>query len=111
MNDVMTDREMNEAVARKLGEDVRFGSIFVEGVPDDVMDESHPIPAYSTSIAAAWEVAQRMDEPPYHLTIYGTGRPTRVVVTDYSQGLGRDIIDETFETTPLAICMAFLKLP
>lgn len=106
----MTDQEINEAVARKLGHDVRFGGIFIEGVPDDFMDESHPIPDYCHSIEAAWEVVEYCR---HGLVLYqidlswsrtgSTWYCTMGTKNQYNEGVG-------VGTAPMAVALAFLKL-
>lgn len=71
----MTDQEINEAVARKLGIDPKAT---FSGVDNKTGDLKFDVPDYCHSIAAAWEILE-------------------FVRNKY--------------TTPMSICLAFLKLP
>jgi len=97
----MTDQEINEAVARKLGLEL---CIKVGRVRD-----------YCHDIKAAFECFEKMagtDEPfglfePY-LIRDKLGDSTWVCGLKSSCGW---VVRETADTAPMAICLAFLKLP
>lgn len=104
----MTDQEINEAVAVKLGEDVRHGGIFVQGGDwGEEMDESHPIPDYCHSIEAAWEIVEHIKDKGGRLGLLleangGWRASFKMSPSDYLNG--------HHDTAPMAICKAFLKL-
>lgn len=82
----MTNQEINEAVARKLG----------YGTPT-----GNALPNYCTSIAAAWEIASHcakfsVFKEPDNYQWYCDMNKQKVIKGD---------------TAPMAICLAFLKLP
>lgn len=112
----MTNAELNEAVALKLGwTHHKSDREDCWETPKDGLNATwilaHP-KDYSISIEDAWEVAQKMDAPPYQIEIYGTGRPTRIIVREYGGYGPKGIIvsDITESSTPLAICKAFLEI-
>lgn len=128
----MTDQELNEAVARKLGwvtdDDPRFNPYLGSTLeirrklgwiknPNDVPAYfQEPLP-YSTSIAAAWEIWEKLREMNYDLQLYSSWDRKEIVcfhatektvrVNDYPP---RQLHGEA-DTAPRAICEAFLKLP
>ncbi len=86
----MTDQEINEAVARKLGAsycDCKF-------LPHAIEHKN-----YCTSIAAAWEIWDHFNEMATLTKLNG------LWVLDY----GRKFVVNA-DTAPMAICLAFLKL-
>ena len=102
----MNEREINEAVARKLGYNVQYDGIYWEAVPDDVMAELHPLPDYCTQIAAAWEVVEKMSGD-YEVTINAAHRKY------WCHAAGptwKQAVHAEADTAPMAICLAFLKL-
>lgn len=131
----MTDSELNEAVARKLGYEICTEAGHVIGKDGFAYD----LPLYSTSIAAAWEIveyiATKLDpNGPREMTKHSDGRdryvgygfhlehhsenarekwictlPEIVCAPPYEEM--NDYIQEEADTAPRAICEAFLKLP
>ena len=92
--------EMDAKVAEAMGH-VLSGRKNMAGVPSE--------PAFSTSIADAWEVVGWMRE---HLDAYSaitvhTGRTNPGAVVTF-QARGQDAVIAEADTAPLAICRAFL---
>lgn len=91
----MTDQEINLAVAHKLG------------YADVVKRHPDHIPNYCHSIEAAWEIVERLDQEwcfslnwhlsdgKYHAEFYNKGKMRNAQA----------------DTAPMAIALAFLKLP
>lgn len=101
----MTDRELNEAVAKKLGwgwyarEDIegwfKEGELYLKDLPD-----------YVHSIEAAWEIVDKIKETElFALCFHDLGWHCEINCCD-----GERPIDEEADTAPRAICEAFLKL-
>lgn len=89
----MTDQEINEKVARKLGK-ITFES---DGSPCYC-----EMPDYSTSIEAAWEIVERNDH-------YVALKREKGV---WFCSLGIKSNEWSYaDTATMAICLAFLKLP
>ena len=86
----MTDTELNESVARKLG---WLRTPLNEFVPD-----------YCHSIAAAWEIVEKLRP---NIVLYDLGRKWVVSRSCY-EGIGETLGEAA--TAPMAICLAFLKL-
>ena len=100
-NRAMLDDKINEAVAIKLGAVLRVKDC---GAP--FCEHSVPlIPDYCADIAAAWEVVEKMPEG---FCMWEAHRLWRVKILD-EMGTGK-ILSEA-DTAPMAICLAFLKLP
>lgn len=103
----MNDQELNEAVARKLGWrwSDKHDPLCYWFMPNGKCPPGGEVPAYSTSIEAAWEIVERW---PRYFMIY------RDEYKKWRVGIGTE---QDFEelaianTAPLAICRAFLKLP
>lgn len=102
----MTDQELNEAVARKLGwkyigeSGTEHILAYLRWQAPDGHKESIVDP-YSTSIEAAWEIVEKLkQEGVVTLTVTGT------------MGCSCQFKGEEFlaNTAPRAICDAFLKL-
>ncbi len=107
----MTEQEINEMVARKLGYEIQNGSIYWESIPDDVMAEAHPIAAYCTSIEAAWEVVEFVKDKFFSLE-HGTLQEQWMASWNWAEGEQTDfVVIGEGSTAPMAICSAFLKLP
>ena len=87
----MTNKEINAAVARKLG-----------GKPPDHPEQ----PKYSTDIAAAWKIVDSIKDGKF--AIY-KDNPDGYTVTDGQSDEYSTILARA-DTAPLAICKAFLKL-
>lgn len=119
----MTDSELNEAVARKLGwiKELTKAKVIYEYAgrtspaefyqwrrPEGMLDAMGP-PDYCHSIAAAWEVVDKIKADGCRLEISSPlGEPHWVCQVygcygDFMYGAGAD-------TAPMAICLAFLKL-
>lgn len=96
----MTDQEINEAVARKLGYELvkpnwwQFPKETGRG----------PVPDYCHSIEAAWEILLKVE---YWSIRTMKGREDEVLV---ELGFG-PLVGCWADTAPRAICLAFLKLP
>lgn len=106
----MTDSEINEAVARKLGWTFcQHGGASGAVRPNPIKPHFHEVyPDYCHSIAAAWEIV----EQPGLIWMIGRDR------NGYSAGVCRDsgtdintMANTWAETAPMAICLAFLKVP
>ena len=104
----MTDQEINEAVARELGwkKDPDHGNLWTRGYLAD-LQFLHPLPNYCHSIEAAWEIVEKLKREDTGIRIH----------FDYEQW-HVDFDHEDFwqytegaDTAPMAICLAFLKLP
>jgi hypothetical protein len=91
--------DLNTLVARKLG----------KGHIQDGWEKVCVIPAYSTSIAAAWEIVEWLFKTEWALNLksYPIGREWICILTQQGE---KNILAEA-TTAPLAICRAFLKLP
>lgn len=92
----MTDQEINETVARRLG----------KGHIQDGWEKVCVIPDYCHSIAAAWEIVE-----------YCTENDIAVILDirdggSYCNFSGDEVGDNIAEadTAPMSICLAFLKL-
>ncbi len=95
----MTDQEINEAVARKLGWKRK-----AEWEYDTLSSCSAP-PDYCHSIQAAWEMVDKMP-PSWSLIRRDDGK----FVCTFIGPKGLDG-GGAHNTAPMAICLAFLKLP
>lgn len=91
----MTDQEINEAVARKLGDRIRHD------------EHCCPIPDYCHSIAAAWEIVEHTLMK-YAFEIHST--PTNYIA-HFSGPTWKQLMTAEADAAPMAICLAFLKLP
>lgn len=99
----MTPQEINEAVVRKLGWDCCYRLDAVGWHRKLTPEGNHfhePIPDYSTSIAAAWEIVEKLLNEGHGIRLYGRQGFT----------VNIDGWEETADTAPMAICLAFLKL-
>lgn len=110
----MTNSEINEAVARKLGWKEYECAPQYRAEHKAYMPVKHIMPDYAVSIAAAWELWEEMSER-YFLTLETEagefGRNIVKIWKNDKTGAGWVIGDVYAETVPLAICQAFLKLP
>lgn len=111
----MTDNEINEAVARKLGYDIRLphhaeNPFLVRRVePGDHSISDEEIPDYCHSIEAAWEIVVSL-MPRYTLCLEGDQEWS---ADFYTVNEEEDVIarcEASADTAPMAICKAFLKL-
>lgn len=105
----MTNQEINEAVARNLGWIVNEYSWGFKWARDksvqcaDMMSDSPP--DYCTSISAAWEIVEK-------ISLGGRiGIHVMNKITSISLRTETGYYTSEAETTPMAICLAFLKLP
>lgn len=103
----MTDQEINEAVARKLG------------LPEPKWElyTSHPVsmvrwdvPDYCHDIKAAWEIVEKLrSDERLHIVVSPDGVYRYSMVLLFRDGSHADI-DGHGQTAAMAICLAFLKL-
>jgi hypothetical protein len=125
----MTDQEINEAVARKLGWNLgTFRATMRYEGPAGISDAEFQewitpegirvggIPDYCHSIAAAWEIVEFLHADELHtISIYW--HATESVSVQIQRYLGMQnpdhgpSISADAATAPMAICLAFLKLP
>lgn len=92
---LISDSEINEAVARKLGLDPTFNP---KTKPND----------YCHSIAAAWEVLGTLATK-YVWSLHKMPIEWMMEFTPYP-GTWKQTISAEADTAPMAICLAFLKL-
>lgn len=102
----MTDQEINEAVARKLGHTLgccHSDTLEMKTGYGD-LDAYVAIPDYCHSIEAAWEIVEEANEYEFILIFHGWA--------DGSKFFEATINEQKAEadTAPMAICLAFLKL-
>ena len=111
----MTDQELNEAVARKLGWiekkydwGIKWARDSDVQCSDDMEDRA---PDYCHSIEAAWEIVEWMQEK--YPTEEGNGlllwRNGDKIICELNPNL--EIVRGVASSAPMAICLAFLKLP
>lgn len=104
----MTNQELNELVARKLG----------KGHIQDGWEKVCVIPNYSTSIQAAWEIVewlgkQDVDGYGYSVNIFNMDTDPDgwyCSISHLDSHMMKGLPQEKADTAPLAICKAFLKL-
>lgn len=109
----MTNQEINEAVARKLGCKVISGGKLI--VRPDAIDEAPDyMPDYCHSIEAAWEVVEHLKN--HSVSIHKTD-PTSVWLCSIFSWDGypraserKEEVEAEADTAPMAICLSFLKL-
>jgi len=100
----MTDQEINEAVAKKLG----------RGHIKDGWEKVCVIPDYCNNIAAAWDVVEWLRKEVIYVNIQvdvanpENNEPFLCELIPPGGCGGR--IQETADTAPMAICIAFLEL-
>jgi len=111
----MTDREINEAVARKLGwtitKTIDLSPWYWRPNCPPEGNGVRELPAYSTSIEAAWEIVEKISndglafrlERDFEMDFY---RVEMCHVAGHAVKCGWTDAD----IAPLAICLAFLKL-
>lgn len=111
-----TDQMINESVAKKLGWTIYPDIVdplhrywFYPNTKKSVKDDD--LPDYCQSIEAAWEILEKIKEKFDGVFLYNyTGK--WVVADPY--GAGNELVGATLaeaDTAPMAICLAFLKLP
>lgn len=87
MDTHLSDQELNEAVARKMGHQIATKEgLHIMGKDGFVYD----MPAYSTDIEAAWEIVKYLESK--------------------VKEMGNTAWGSEADTAPRAICEAFLKL-
>lgn len=113
----MTDQEINEAVARKLGwcacdheiEHHSAGQSKGEMICSNAFCKCESIryADYCHSIAAAWEVVEHLKEYWVGIRYKPSAQQFNAVIANDDKALSEEVAD----TAPMAICLAFLKLP
>lgn len=110
----MTNQEINEAVARKLGNDLRvYNKVDVYKKQPNGNYILTQIPAYCTSISAAWEIVENVAKKPK--MVFRMSMDEAGVGVSFSKW-GKHIADtvelysEAADTAPMAIALCFLKL-
>lgn len=107
----MTDQEINEAVAQKLG----WKLILDDGVPHWICPKcpmAHIAnPDWCRSIAAAWEIWEKLREEGYHRQLYSSWDRRNIVCfqATHRRGIENPLYGEA-AVASMAICLAFLKL-
>lgn len=109
-----TDQELNEAIARKMGWKLVKGNERTywseRWFPPDG-DSTKPFPNYSGDIAAAWEIWEFLVKERYDLQLYSSwDRPMTCFQATLKMDSSKQLHAEA-DTAPMAICLAFLKLP
>ena len=99
MEESLSDQEINEAVARKLG--WTYDPKFQDWA--NAKDEVKPIPDFCHSIAAAWEVVEKLPSG-FCLIRHEDGKFLCMISANRPESGGPQ------DTAPMAICMAFLRL-
>lgn len=106
----MTNQEINELVAKKLGysKDFDFGWIIPERHKDGFVVGQTTLPDFCTSIEAAWEIVdwikKQKPSAPFRINFE---------IKEWGDGYLAEVFGEEAEvadTAPMAICLAFLKL-
>lgn len=104
----MTPQEINEKVARKLGNDLRvYNKVDVYKKQPNGNYILTQIPAYCTSISAAWEIVDVLRKQGYRVVVSSVGQNYSECVI-FSK-LNEKIV-ESSDIASMAICLAFLKL-
>jgi hypothetical protein len=107
--DSMTDAEVNEAVARKLGSKT---TCHCDPLDSDVGHTLH----YTTDIRAAWEIVEFVPHKVYDQW-FRLQRTSSGYQAGWYRAMGAyqesdaPVAEEEADTAPMAICLAFLKLP
>jgi hypothetical protein len=114
-------RELDALVAEKvMGEQVR-GTWIIDGVrPDGIPNRQCPVEHYSSDIASAWEVVEKLADLGWCIELkhYPKGSPQGpkwlvFLWREFDAGEGEIIREPAFQlpadTAPLAICLAALK--
>lgn len=106
----MTDQEINEAVAKRLGwikTDLTSVGLWKQpGSTDDQGVYLRDLPDFCNRIEAAWEMAEKIEWFCLEKNHDGSGWS----VYDMAGTEEATLICES-DTAPMAICLAFLKLP
>lgn len=107
----MTDEEINEAVARKLGwhqptEGANWVNFEGKSMPDLGIYDFTYYPDYCHSIQAAWEIVEMTHKNGFTIR-FSVARNTWIAgYGDYGDDLDPQV---EADTAPMAICLAFLK--
>jgi hypothetical protein len=103
-----------EAVARKLGwEPAKWEDglpVWRKGKPGDSWKIIGDLPDYCDSIEAAWEIMERLAQLGFYIELPKHGRWN----VDIEHGLSTSSLtcyEGINKSAPMAICLAFLKLP
>lgn len=109
-NDPVTNAEVNEKVARKLGHKLVHISPGLIDRPFEGITKSdgmtEVLPNYSGDIAAAWEILEKYG---FVLSRHPGGYSCELI-TNGSSASSTLRYHESAHTAPMAICLAFLKL-
>lgn len=107
----MTDLELNESVARKLGWRLDSTGHWHSPPVDGHGSCWDALPPYSTDIKAAWEIVGCL-EIDYWVAL--RRKPIDGSKHEWSCVIGKEpesVEEAIADTAPRAICLAFLKLP
>lgn len=111
----MTNEEINIAVARKLGWKECGCAPEHRAAHKAYMPSKHTMPSYSTSIEAAWAIAEKRQMVLTHLRIVPSDREAfwrwKVEIQIGPAHLEDAFVYAEADTAALAICEAFLKVP
>lgn len=110
--------EINEAVARKLGwTEIRYSSE-IDGFtglrPDGVKRgnfATDTVPSYCADIKAAWKIVEHMQEKEYTVEVCAHGIGGDKYFECWVLHYCESQFHEDADTAPMAIALAFLKLP
>lgn len=110
----MTDQEINEKVARKLGWTINTTQDYKPWYwPPGSRPESNGVrelPDYSGSIQAAWEIVEHIQNQRLWISLGFDGAVKRWLFRSGPFGLQGQTTEWSADTAPMAICKAFLKL-
>lgn len=110
MTNLVVGRDLDALVAQHVFRMFVDNTVYYQGHCDDSSCcEGEPIPDYSTSIAAAWEVVEKMREMGFTIML------NDYITTKRNSWMAEFVKHPTFgvihdaATAPLAICLAALK--
>ena len=103
----MNSQELNEAVARKMGQPLAFDEMIGAHIADGMGISL--IPAYDRDIKAAWEIVEYLRERKYFVNLLMTPVLARCEIHLSDTG-SLALVDEAPDALPRAICKAFLSL-
>lgn len=107
----MTDAELDE-INEKVGDKLLHNCKCLEPAEGK---KCICLPDYSRSIAAAWEIVDSLKAQDYYIALFdenhGYGVSEKQWIAELRDHKARTITEGEAETAPLAICLAFLKLP
>lgn len=105
----MTDQEINEAIARKLG--VKFGIESKQvGDTEIFTHRIYPLPNYCHDIKAAWGIVEHLTKENKWFRLENNDGWHFGPVELCGDELYIDEPEGIADTAPMAICLAFLKL-